>query len=1360
MTSSELTGYGPQPRMVFDGDESRYEIWETKMLAYMKSAKLKDVILPESTTIASAEQLDDAFSKLVPFLDDRSLRLVLRDAKDNGRKALGILREHYAGSGSQRILSLYTTLTSLQKQSSESLTDYILRAETAAAAVRSAKKTVDDDLLVAMVLKGLPSSFKPFTVVITQQEKVMSFKDFKVALRNYEENEKATGGGSSNDSILKVRFTPGGGGSRPPSNEYDYDSPPAPPKSGPTCYTCNKPGHKYTECPDQNGNNPKQFNKIKRWCSRCKSNTHNTINCRFLNNNKDTANRVSHEERENGGGERYSFIFGVREVEETVSNTETELLLVDSGASSHIINDESKFISFDESYKPEKHILELADGTICNSVPKKQGTAIVNLRDENNNVWPAKLEDALYLPSYPQSIFSVKRATKRKDDGTENDTVVTLRSETGDLLADGVRFPIHTEGNLYYLNKVTDSKQRTASLEEWHRILGHSNTADIQKLENIVDDMKITHKDKFQQCTNCILSKTTNSRNHEPDKRASQPLELVHSDLSGPVDPVALGGFQYAMNFVDDYSGAATVYLLKKKSDAVHALRKFLADSAPIGDVKKFRSDNGGEYVAEELEEVLLDERTRHEFSAPHSPHQNGTAERNWRTLFEMARGMLIESNLPKRMWGYAVLAAAHIRNRMYSQRTQTTAIHLLTGSQPSISKLHVFGSVCYPYVQIKKKLDPRCKKGIFVGYDKNSPAYLVYFPETNSVTRNHTVKFTDKYDKELSKLNEIPPENDFLNPNTDVDVQDGVNDDLIHGEDGADVRQADDIPAENQERRYPQRQRNRPKYLNDYACKIDSVYRVSLCQVDECYKVSAVPKTYSSAMKSSNDNSWKSAMDSEMKSLIENDTFSVVPLPKGKTVVGSRWVYSLKNDPAGNIVYKARFVARGYSQVAGVDYSDSFSPTAKMTTIRLLMQFAAEYGLTVHQLDVKTAYLNAPIDCEVYLTQPEGYSQVGERHNETLVWKLKKSLYGLKQSGRNWNAVLDSFFKENGFTQSEVDACLYKKGEENLTLIVVWVDDIVIAASTETLLNSTKDMLKHRFKMKDLGPISWFLGIQFKQTPSGITMNQTFYLKGVLERFQMSDCKPRSTPCEAKPDAYEDSSDDEEVIVEETRKYREIIGSLVYAMSCTRPDLAWVVTKLSQHLAKPSASDWVIVKHVLRYIKSTVEHTLYYSKSKNGLEIEGFSDSDWASSSDRRSTSGYYFRLNEDGGSVSWKSRKQPTVALSSCEAEYMALVAAAQESIFLRMLTKDFGLITTNPIRIHGDNQGSLSLVKNPVNHQKSKHIDIKYHFIREKQANGDIEVLYVKSADNVADLLTKPANKLKLDQFHQDLFGAYEQ
>ena len=504
-------------------------------------------------------------------------------------------------------------------------------------------------------------------------------------------------------------------------------------------------------------------------------------------------------------------------------------------------------------------------------------------------------------------------------------------------------------------------------------------------------------------------------------------------------------------------------------------------------------------------------------------------------------------------------------------------------------------------------------------------------------------------------------------------------------------------------------------------------------------------------------------------KSMIENDTFSVVPLPKGKKAVGSRWVYSLKNDPEGNIVHKARFVAKGYAQIAGLDYSDTFSPTAKMTTIRLMMQFAAQFDLQVHQLDVKTAYLNAPIDCEVYLKQPEGYSKTSEK--EVLVWKLNKSLYGLKQSGRNWNAVLDSFFKQHGFTKSANDACLYKKGESSPIIVLIWVDDIVIAAKTGSLMTETKDLLKDRFKMKDLGPISFFLGIQFKQTERGISMNQSYYLLGVLERFQMSDCKPRSTPCEPKFDVTDmnNSEPEDNANAEDVRRYREIIGSLVYAMSCTRPDLAWVVTKLSQHLSKPTNSDWVTVKHVLRYIKYTVNHSLFYQKARMDLKIEGFSDSDWASSGDRRSTSGYCFRLNEDGGLVSWKTRKQPTTALSSCEAEYMALTAAAQEAMFLRMLFKDFGCISDQPtqirtyeednetILIHGDNQGSLDLAQNPVNHQKSKHIDIKQHFIREKCANGDIQLQYVPTAENIADLMTKAATKQKLDSFHRNLFGS---
>ena len=309
-------------------------------------------------------------------------------------------------------------------------------------------------------------------------------------------------------------------------------------------------------------------------------------------------------------------------------------------------------------------------------------------------------------------------------------------------------------------------------------------------------------------------------------------------------------------------------------------------------------------------------------------------------------------------------------------------------------------------------------------------------------------------------------------------------------------------------QRRYTLRNRNTRKHFDDYS-------RSSVA--DLCLKVSdVVPVTYSQAVRSEDSQLWQKAMDSEMESLKDNHVFTVIPLPNGKKAVGGRWVYSLKNNLNGDVAHKARFVAKGYAQVKGSDYSDTFSPTAKMTTVRMLMQVSADHELVVHQLDVKTAYLNAPIDCGVYTIQPEGYKETKDGMN--LVWKLNKSLYGLKQSGRNWNCVLSKFFQQNGFKQSEVDACLYfKHGESVIIFIVIWVDDIVIAASSEKLLNDTKYLLKNKFKMKDLGPISWILGIGFKQTDDGIEMGQSYYLKGILERFNMTDCKPRSTPCQIR---------------------------------------------------------------------------------------------------------------------------------------------------------------------------------------------------------------------------------------------------
>ncbi|KAL9966545.1 hypothetical protein ACROYT_G024633 [Oculina patagonica] len=320
------------------------------------------------------------------------------------------------------------------------------------------------------------------------------------------------------------------------------------------------------------------------------------------------------------------------------------------------------------------------------------------------------------------------------------------------------------------------------------------------------------------------------------------------------------------------------------------------------------------------------------------------------------------------------------------------------------------------------------------------------------------------------------------------------------------------------------------------------------------------------------------------------------------------------------------------------------------------------------------------------------------------LVYKLNKSLYGLKQSGRNWNHVLHCFLQENDFVESPVDNCVYtKQVGSGLVAMLVWVDDIIIAASDMVLLSKTKEMLNKRFHMKDLGRLSYFLGIHFEQGDGFVKMDQKRYISKVLERFEMSDGKPKPTPSEQKFEFGSENPVD-------PKRYREAVGSLVYAMTCTRPDICWVVTKLSQ-------------------------------KCDNGLTLIGYSDADWASSTDdRRSISGYCFSLNKAGPLISWKSRKQPTVALSSCEAEYIALAAAVQEGMYLIQIVNDVGEVN-DPVLIFEDNQGTIALSMNPVNRQRSKHIDVRYHFIRNVQNAGKVIIKYCPTADMVADVMTKP-------------------
>jgi hypothetical protein len=506
-------------------------------------------------------------------------------------------------------------------------------------------------------------------------------------------------------------------------------------------------------------------------------------------------------------------------------------------------------------------------------------------------------------------------------------------------------------------------------------------------------------------------------------------------------------------------------------------------------------------------------------------------------------------------------------------------------------------------------------------------------------------------------------------------------------------------------------------------------------------------PLTYHDAMSRQDHNEWIKACNAELEVLKKFGVFEEVPRPQDRKVVGSKWVFHMKHGPDGQIErYKARVVAQGFSQVEGIDYNETFAPVTKFNSIRLLLALAARYDWEIHQMDVKSAFLNGELDEEIYLRPPPGYKAA-----PNTVWRLKKALYGLKQASREWYKTFLSELKTLGFTRIQADHCVfYKKIDGHDLIIAVYVDDNLILSDSLDLINKTKKELSSRFEMTDLGDVNWILNMEVTRNrpKRTIRLSQSQYIENILERHGMADCKPAATPMEVNLKL--EQLDAPEVDVTE---YQQLIGSLMYGSLGTRFDITHEVGVLSRHNHTPGKQHHTAVKRVFRYLRGTSDcDVLFDGKSP----IEGpivYSDADWAGNPiDRKSISGYTAILS--GAAISWSSKKQSTVALSSTEAEYIAAARATQEATWIQTFLSEIGHPLGKPIPLYVDNQSAIKLIQNPVAHDRTKHIDIKYHFIRDAQARGIIKVEYCPTERQVADVLTKPLSREKHKRFTEQM------
>ncbi|KAJ9545567.1 hypothetical protein OSB04_025274 [Centaurea solstitialis] len=1001
-----------------------------------------------------------------------------------------------------------------------------------------------------------------------------------------------------------------------------------------------------------------------------------------------------------------------------------------------------------------------------------------------------------YVEGLMHNLLSISQLCDKNHKVSFSKKKCKVKNRRKEVILTGVR---HADIYIINMNTSTDnfcfvSRASSDTNWLWHKRLSHLNFKTINQLciNNLVVGLPDFRYTKVSLCSACEKGKHTRaSFKSKQISSISSPLQLLHMDLFGPANVQSIAGKKYTLVIVDEYSRYTWVFFLRSKSDAPEEIILFVRKMERLNNltVRSIRSVHGTEFKNSTLETFFDQKGISQNFSSVRTPQQNGVAERRNRTLIEAVRSMLSEANLATQFWAEAVNTACYTQNRsLIVKRFRRTPYELFRNRKPSIEHLHIFGCVCYILNNKDNlgKFDSKSDDGIFLGYSSISKTYRVFDKRRQTIVETIHVKFDESgptfpHPHENSEINQWAdsffqvPETPIIDP-TPQDLPDGFEENplppseiptppLINATPITQITPTEPDQSTNSEDfsqttdselattnllpdpSPPLQDRCQPpalRWTKDHP--IDQVLgnpssgiKTRRQSGNICLYVNFIsenePKEIDDALR---DPAWVSAMQEELAEFIRNNVWLLVPRPRKRTIIGSKWIFRNKLDEIGTIIRnKARLVAQGYRQEEGIDYDETFAPVARLEAIRLFLAFAAHMNFKVFQMDIKNAFLNGKLNEEVYVAQPPSF--VDPKFPDH-VYKLNKALYGLKQAPRAWYDTLSTFLLSKGFVRGKIDSTLFlKKYPKHILLVQIYVDDIIFGSTNPKLCEKFELLMKSEYKMS-------MMGLQIKQSEKGIFINKGKYVHEMLKKFDLTSCTPMKTPM-ARPLSLDKDSKGKPVDV---TLYRGMIGSLLY-LTASRPDIMYSTCLCARYQAEPKESHLTAVKQIFRYLKGTPNLGLWYSKD-SGFDLTAYSDSDFAGCKiDRKSTTGGCHLLG--GKLVSWTSKKQNSVSTSTAEAEYVAAGICCAQVLWLRNQLQDYD-IQLSKIPIYCDNTSAIAIANNPVLHSKTKHIEVRYHFIRDHVMNGDIELHFVPTEYQLADLFTKPLDVTRFNMFISEL------